>query len=118
MTTPRWLQNRIANALKDVARIRRELRKARRLKDAMRLERELKQAQPPNTTPVVNLVMATTRGAPKEHHMATTRGAVQNGSGHNAGGTSSDNAGGRVVTTRGAGFCFSGGYHAGGTWDA
>jgi hypothetical protein len=45
MTTPRWLQSRIANASKDVVRIRRELRKARRLKDAMRLERELKQAQ-------------------------------------------------------------------------
>src|SRR5215470_2857025 len=45
MTTPRWLQNRIATALKDVMRIRRELRKARRLKDAMRLERELKRAQ-------------------------------------------------------------------------
>ena len=45
MTAPRWLQSRIANALKDVTRIRRELRKARRLKDAMRLERELKQAQ-------------------------------------------------------------------------
>ena len=42
---PRWLQNRAATALKDVTRIRRELRKARRLKDAMRLERELKQAQ-------------------------------------------------------------------------
>ena len=42
---PRWLQNRTATALKDVTRIRRELRKARRLKDAMRLERELKQAQ-------------------------------------------------------------------------
>ena len=38
--THRWLQNRIANASKDVVR-----RKARRLKDAMRLERELKQAQ-------------------------------------------------------------------------
>ena len=45
LTVPRWLQNRIANALKDVARIRRGLRKARRLKHAMRLERELKQAQ-------------------------------------------------------------------------
>jgi hypothetical protein len=45
MTTPRWLQNRAATALKDVTRIRRELRKARRLKDAMRLKRELKQAQ-------------------------------------------------------------------------
>ena len=45
MTAPRWLQSRIANALKDVTRLRRELRKARRLKDAMRLERELKQAQ-------------------------------------------------------------------------
>jgi len=42
---PRWLQNRIASALKDVTRIRRELRKALRLKDAKRLERELKQAQ-------------------------------------------------------------------------
>jgi len=38
--THRWLQNRIANASKDVVR-----RKARRLKDAMRLERELKKAQ-------------------------------------------------------------------------
>ena len=45
MTTPRWLQNRIANSLKDVTRIRRELRKAGRLKDAMRLERDLKRAQ-------------------------------------------------------------------------
>jgi hypothetical protein len=43
--TPRWLQSRIANALKDVTRIRRELRKARRLKDAMRLDRELKRAE-------------------------------------------------------------------------
>jgi hypothetical protein len=42
---PRWLQSRIANALKDVMRIRRAPRKARRLKDAVRLERELKQAQ-------------------------------------------------------------------------
>jgi len=42
---PQWLQNRISSAVKEVVRIRRELRKARRLKDAMRLERELKQAQ-------------------------------------------------------------------------
>jgi hypothetical protein len=42
---PRWLQNRITFAMKEVGRVRRELRKARRLKDAMRLERELKQAQ-------------------------------------------------------------------------
>ena len=42
---PRWLQNRITSAVKEVARVRRELRKARCLKDAMRLERELKQAQ-------------------------------------------------------------------------
>jgi hypothetical protein len=45
MTTPRWLQNRITSAMKEVGRVRRELRKARRLKDAMRLERELKRAQ-------------------------------------------------------------------------
>ena len=42
---PRWLQNRTTSAVKEVVRIRRELRKARRIKDAMRLERELKQAQ-------------------------------------------------------------------------
>ena len=42
---PRWLQNRMTSAVKEVVRVRRELRKARRLKDAMRLERELKQAQ-------------------------------------------------------------------------
>ena len=45
MTTPRWLQNRITSAMKEVVRVRRELRKARRLKDAMGLDRELKQAQ-------------------------------------------------------------------------
>jgi hypothetical protein len=45
MTIPRWLQNRITSAGREVARVRRELRKARRLKDAMRLERELKKAQ-------------------------------------------------------------------------
>ena len=45
MTTPRWLHNRITYAMREVVRVRRELRKARRLKDAMRLERELKQAQ-------------------------------------------------------------------------
>ena len=42
---PRWLQSRITSAVKEVVRVRRELRMARRLKDAMRLERELKQAQ-------------------------------------------------------------------------
>jgi len=42
---PRWLQNRITSAVKEVVRVRRELRKARRLKDAMRLEREHKKAQ-------------------------------------------------------------------------
>ena len=45
VTTPRWLHNRITYAMREVVRVRRELRKARRLKDAMRLERELKQAQ-------------------------------------------------------------------------
>jgi hypothetical protein len=42
---PRWLQNRITSAGKEVARIRRELRLAVRDKDAKRLERELKKAQ-------------------------------------------------------------------------
>jgi hypothetical protein len=42
---PRWLDNRMTFAMKEVVRVRRELRKARRLKDAMRLERESKQAQ-------------------------------------------------------------------------
>ena len=42
---PRWLQNRITSAVKEVVRVRRELRKALRLKDATRLERALKQAQ-------------------------------------------------------------------------
>ena len=45
MTTPRWLKDRMTSTLKDVARIRRELRLAVRDKDARRLERELKQAQ-------------------------------------------------------------------------
>jgi len=45
MTTPRRLQNRITFAVKEVVRVRRELRKARHFKDAMRLERELKRAQ-------------------------------------------------------------------------
>jgi hypothetical protein len=45
MTAPRWLQNRIAATLKDVARIKRDLRKAKHLKDEMRLGRELKWAQ-------------------------------------------------------------------------
>jgi hypothetical protein len=35
----------IISAVKEVVRVRRELRKARRLKDAMRLELELKRAQ-------------------------------------------------------------------------
>jgi hypothetical protein len=43
--TPRWLQSRIAATLKDVTRIRRELRRAKHLKDEMRLGRELKRAQ-------------------------------------------------------------------------
>jgi hypothetical protein len=42
---PRWLHNRITSAMREVARVRRELRKARRLKDAMCLARELKKAQ-------------------------------------------------------------------------
>jgi hypothetical protein len=42
---PRWLSNHIQTSLREVIRIRRELRKARRLKDEMRLERELKRAQ-------------------------------------------------------------------------
>jgi hypothetical protein len=42
---PRWLQNRITSAMKEVVRERRDLRFAVRDKDARRLERELKQAQ-------------------------------------------------------------------------
>jgi hypothetical protein len=42
---PRWLPNRITSAVKEVARVKRELRKAQRHEDVMRLERELKQAQ-------------------------------------------------------------------------
>jgi hypothetical protein len=45
MTTPNWLHSRIGLTMKEVARVRRELRKARHLKDPMRLARELKQAQ-------------------------------------------------------------------------
>ena len=42
---PRWLQNRITSAGREVARVRRDLRKSRTLKEERRLERELKQAQ-------------------------------------------------------------------------
>jgi hypothetical protein len=41
---PRWLFNTIQRRLKDVIRIRRDLRKARTLKEEKRQERELKKA--------------------------------------------------------------------------
>ena len=45
MTIPRWLFNTIQRRLKDVIRIRRDLRNSRNVKEELRLERELKQAQ-------------------------------------------------------------------------
>jgi hypothetical protein len=45
MTTPRWLQNRITFAMKEVGRVRRDLGKSRTPKEERRLKRELKQAQ-------------------------------------------------------------------------
>jgi hypothetical protein len=45
MKTAPWLQNRITSAGREVARLRRELRRGKHLKDEMRLGRELKQAQ-------------------------------------------------------------------------
>jgi hypothetical protein len=45
MTIPRWLSNAIQRRLKDVIRIRRDLRNSRNVKEELRLERELKQAQ-------------------------------------------------------------------------
>jgi hypothetical protein len=45
MTIPRWLQNRITTAAKEVVRVKRELRRTQRFKDLKHLERELKQAQ-------------------------------------------------------------------------
>ena len=45
MTIPRWLSNYIYRTLKEVTRVRRDLRKARTTKEELRLERELKRAQ-------------------------------------------------------------------------
>ena len=45
MTTPRWLENRITFAVKEVVRVRRDLRKSRTPKEESRLKRELKLAQ-------------------------------------------------------------------------
>jgi hypothetical protein len=45
MIIPQWLQNKITTTLRQVVRVRRDLRQARSLKEEKRIARELKQAQ-------------------------------------------------------------------------
>jgi hypothetical protein len=65
MTIPRWLSNYIYRTLKEVTRVRRDLRKARTTKEELRLERELKRAQ--------------IRSEPRTHDAKTTANEEQKG---------------------------------------